>query len=82
MFRLKEILKEKGITQQELSEKMGVTPQYVSGIVREVDTPSVNTLIDIATLLEVPVASLFEDYKSSIIECPYCGKKISVKISI
>ncbi len=82
MFRIKEILKEKGINQQQLAEMMNVTPQYVSGIVREADTPSVSTLEQIASLLHVPLSSLFEDYRGGIIECPHCGKEINIKISI
>lgn len=82
MYRIKEILKEKGINQQQLAEMMNVSPQYISGIVREADTPSVNTLIEIAKLLKVPVSSLFDDYKGGIIECPHCGKEINIKISI
>lgn len=82
MYRIKEILNEKGISQQQLADMMKVSPQYVSGIVREVDTPSVNTLVDIANLLKVPVSSLFEDYKGGVINCPHCGKEISIKISV
>ena len=82
MYRIKEILNEKGISQQQLADMMKVSPQYVSGIVREVDTPSVNTLVDIANLLKVPVSSLFEDYKEGVINCPHCGKEINIKISV
>lgn len=82
MYRIKEILREKGINQQQLAEMMNVSPQYVSGIVREADTPSVNTLIEIARLLNVPVSSLFEDYKGGVIECPHCGKEISIRIVV
>lgn len=82
MYRIKEILNEKGISQQQLADMMKVSPQYVSGIVREVDTPSVNTLVDIANLLKVPVSSLFEDYRGEVIKCPHCGKEINIKISV
>lgn len=80
MFRIKDILKQKGINQQQFAEMMGKTPQYISGIVREVDTPSVSTLVDIARLLEVPVSSLFEDYQGVTTRCPHCGKEIHIKI--
>ena len=35
MYRIKEILDEKGISAKNLAERMGVTPQYISGFIRE-----------------------------------------------
>ena len=35
MLRLKEILKEKKMSEQELASKLGVTRQYVNAIVKE-----------------------------------------------
>lgn len=80
MYRIKEILDQKGMTQQMLAEKMGVSPQYISGIIREQDGASVTMLSNIAKILEVPLASLFDDYVSSddTFVCPYCGNKLHV----
>ena len=33
-MRIKEIMKEKGVTQPELAEKMGYSPQYMSKLVK------------------------------------------------
>ena len=80
MYRIKDILDQKGMTQQMLASKMGVSPQYISGIIREQDGVSVSVLSNIAKILEVPLAALFEDYisdKSSIV-CPYCGNKLNL----
>ena len=81
MYRIKEILSQKGMTGKELAEKMGVTPQYVSGIIRETGSASVEVLANIARILNVPVASLFEDYVSdeNTITCPKCGAKFELK---
>lgn len=84
MYRIKEILSQKGITAKDLAEKMGATPQYISGIIREKDSASVRTLSNIAQILEVPLASLFDDYreKETFVHtvCPHCGKEVSVKL--
>lgn len=84
MYRFREILKEKNMTGKELAEKMGITAQAVSGIIREVDSPSVKTLSTIASILNVPVSSLFEDYKTNdndvFIVCPHCGNKIIIDV--
>lgn len=84
MYRIREILSEKGITAKELAEKMGATPQYISGIIREKDTASVRVLSNIAQILEVPLSSLFDDYQkpeSSVkVVCPNCHKEIEVEL--
>lgn len=86
MYRIKDILNEKGMTAKELAERMGVTPQYISGIIRETGSASVSVLSNIAKILEVPVAALFDDFNqcsqnSLFIECPYCHKKINVELT-
>lgn len=81
MYRIKEILDQKGMTQQMLAEKMSVSPQYISGIIREQDGASVAMLSNIAKILGVPLASLFDDYVSSddSFVCPHCGNKLYIK---
>ena len=87
MYRIKEILEEKGISAKSLAERMGVTPQYISGIIREKGSASISVLSNIAKELDVPLASLFDDYKSvpasnSInVICPHCGKKVNVELT-
>ena len=69
MNRIKEILKEKGITQQELADKLGVT----------------ETLERIANALNVPMWQLFaspnevQQTGNSLI-CPNCGTLLELKI--
>lgn len=81
MYRIKEILSQKGMTAKQLSGQMGVTPQYISGIIRETGSASVEVLSNIAKILNVPVASLFEDYVScdNTIVCPKCGARFELK---
>ncbi len=86
MLRIKQILYEKGISAKSLAERMNVTPQYISGIITERGSASVNVLSNIAKELNVPLASLFDDYdkehrvSSMAGVCPYCGKKIAIEI--
>lgn len=87
MNRIKDILKEKGITQQELADKLGITR---SGIVKTLaGNPSQETLEKIANILDVPMWQIFasseevnnlaNDLK---IICPHCNKSISLKIGV
>ena len=78
-FRIKEILKEKGITGVELATRIKnekgepVTPQYINGIVSERGSVSLSKLKEIADALGVTMAELFEDFKerdNSIVQCP------------
>ena len=66
---------------------MGVTPQYISGIIREKGSASISVLSNIAKELNVPLASLFDDYQdvptnnSVNVICPHCGKEINVELT-
>lgn len=63
MFRIREIMKEKGMPPQYLADHMGVSRQYINNILSERGMVSVRTLSRIAEVLQVPVAALFEDSK-------------------
>lgn len=84
MNRIKEILKEKGVTQIELAEKLGVTR---SSIVKTLaGNPSQESLEKIATALNVPMWQLFASPDeiqpksgTASITCPNCGKNINIK---
>ena len=49
-LRIKEILKEKGISQIELAEKMGKSKQYISNILTGGKGMSIATLVEIAEI--------------------------------
>lgn len=59
MLRIKEILREKGLTQIELAEKLNKTKQQINDIVSERVGVSLPMLQTIATALDVPVWQLF-----------------------
>lgn len=58
-LRIKEILKEKGISQIELAEKMGKSKQYISNILTSGKGMSIATLVEIAKILDVEFRDLF-----------------------
>ena len=70
---------EQGVTGKQLAERMGVSPQYISGIVRGTNSASIEVLSNIARILNVPIASLFADYKDAIAaKCPKCGQEFEI----
>ncbi|MDR7832303.1 helix-turn-helix transcriptional regulator [Riemerella anatipestifer] len=59
MLRLKEILKDKGVTGKELANKIGLTETSISRIVKNEQFPNAKTLKDISNALNIPVRDLF-----------------------
>lgn len=83
MNRIKEILKEKGITQQELADMLGVT--RISVVKTLAGNPSQETLEKIANAIGVPMWQLFaspsdiQKADGSLV-CPNCGTPLELKI--
>ena len=63
VLRLKEILKEKGITGKQLAEDVGVSENNMSRIVRGDQAPRFVLLYKIADVLDVDVRDLFHSTK-------------------
>lgn len=71
MLRISEICKEKGLTQQALAKKLGITYQSLHSAIT--GNPKLETLQNIADALEVDIAELFAA-DGKYIRCPNCGK--------
>ena len=83
--RIKELIKEKGYTQQEFADQLGITRVGLSQLIN--GKPSYPTLEKIATALNVPMWQLFASSEevhpksdSLSLTCPHCGKDISIKV--
>ena len=57
--RIKELRTRKGLTQEQLSEKMDINPKYLSSIERGKENPTLATLIKLAESLEVDLGDIF-----------------------
>lgn len=77
-MRIKEILKEKGMTQQELANKLDVSRQALGKQIN--GKLLVETAQRIADALGVSITELFEKQQKSTMHCPHCGKEIKIKI--
>ena len=62
VLRIKEIIKEKGMTVQTLADKMGINRVGLSNHIN--GNPSVAVLEKISAALEVPIQELFEKEKN------------------
>ena len=76
-LRIKELCKEKGITLNQLADKLGITritlTRNISG------NPTLSTLVNIAAALGVSVLDLFAPQPTNTITCPKCGTVLEVK---
>lgn len=82
--RIKELIKEKGYTQQEFADKLGIARESLSRIL---NSPSYPSLEKIAAALNVPMWQLFASpsevqaqNNGTSLTCPHCGKEINIKI--
>jgi len=57
--RIKEIRTKKGITQEQLSERMEINPKYLSSIERGKENPTLSTLIRLSESLGVDLSEIF-----------------------
>ncbi len=57
--RIKELRKSRHLTQEQLAEKVGINPKYVSSIERGKENPTLETFIKVAKTLDVSIGELF-----------------------
>lgn len=72
MLRIKEVLKEKNVSQIALAEALGITKVGINKIIN--GNPTAETLQKIAEVLHVDVRDLFETSQSEIMEPIYRKK--------
>lgn len=77
--RIKELLKERGITISNLAEQIGTTQTSLSRALGENGNPTYDTLNKIAKVLDVDMSELFKSNSLSL-TCPHCGKSITLKV--
>lgn len=83
-MRIKEVLKEKGCTQQMLADRMSVSLSAVKQMV-SAESLTTSTLKRVASALDVPMWQLFASSQEvqetkNTITCPHCGKPIELEV--
>lgn len=72
--RIKELLKERGMTMSDLASIIGTTQTSISRMLGENGNPTYETLMRISEALHVNISDLFLNEKNSI-TCPKCGAR-------
>lgn len=75
-LRIKELCKQKGLTQSELAERIGISRVGLSKAIN--GNTTIGTLEKIAAALGVEVSALFAAPAEGVITCPHCGKSIAL----
>ena len=57
--RIKALRTRRGLTQDQLSEKMEISPKYLSSIERGLENPTLNTLIILCQCLDINLEDIF-----------------------
>ena len=81
-MRIKELLREKGITAKELASIIGMTETGLSIAMGENGNPPLKRLEQIAAVLGVPVTVLFDKPTEGVIHCPNCGTEIKLNLEV
>lgn len=77
-MRVKELIKEKGYTQQEFADKLGMSRVGLSQIIN--GKPSYQTMEKLAEALGVELVELFNPPKNTELHCPNCGVTLELKV--
>lgn len=78
-LRIKEILKEKGMTMDNLKNRMGMN--NLSALSQSVNgNPTLERIGEFAAALGVPITELFERPQNGGFTCPSCGATFEVEI--
>lgn len=79
-LRVTECCKKKGLTLQDLADKLGVARSTLANTLTK-KNPTLETLEKIANALEVKVCDLLDEDKASVV-CPNCGHEIPIEVKI
>ena len=67
ILRLKELMSQKGMSREELANKVGVSMTTISNINSEKNLPTIHLLLQIAEALDVDVREMFVPTKGNIV---------------
>ena len=85
MLHIKETLKKRGLTQNELADRMGINRVSLSRLLSDKNDIRMSTIKKIADAIGCDVSELFtpaENENHCTITCSHCGEKIVINLSV
>ena len=80
MLRIKEVIKERGLTVASIAEKMGISPPSLSQVIN--GNPTASMLERVAEAIGVPITELFEAPAAGNFKCPNCGASLRLSAEV
>lgn len=85
MLQIKEALKQRGLTQNELADRLGINRVSLSRLLSDKNDMRMSTIKKIADAIGCDVAEFFTPAQTAdhtTITCPHCGAKLVINLSI
>ena len=85
MLQIKETLKQRGLTQNELAERLGINRVSLSRLLSDKNDMRVSTIKKIADAIGCDVDEFFtkaDTEDNNTITCPHCGAKLVINLSV
>ena len=85
MLQIKEALKQRGLKQNDLAERLGINRVSLSRLLSDKNDMRMSTIKKIADAIGCDVSEFFtkadtEDHNT--ITCPHCGEKLVINLSV
>ena len=83
-MHIKETLKQRGLTQNELADRLGINRVSLSRLLSDKNDMRFSTIKKIADAIGCDVAGFFtpEETEDNTITCPHCGEKLVINLSV
>ena len=84
-MHIKDILKQKGLKQNDLADRLGINRVSLSRILSDKNDMRISTMKKIAEAIGCDVAEFFspaETADHNTITCPHCGAKLVINLSV
>ena len=85
MLQIKEALKQRGLKQNDLAERLGINRVSLSRLLSDKNDMRFSTIKKIADAIGCDVSEFFtpeETEDHNVITCPHCGAKLVINLSI
>ena len=85
MLQIKEALKQRGLKQNDLADRLGINRVSLSRLLSDKNDMRISTIKKIADAIGCDVAEFFtpaETEDHNVITCPHCGAKLVINLSV
>ena len=85
MLHIKETLKQRGLKQNDLAERLGINRVSLSRLLSDKNDMRLSTIKKIADAIGCDVSEFFkpaETEEHNTITCPHCGEKLVINLSV